>query len=188
MNKTFAGLAALMMALLLSACGGPPPLAKPDEIAALAQEIRRLSPDIDPAEADQAAHIAFTHSFRLSREYQITDPPLIHNTKVNAGLRPRGLCWHWAEDMEARLAQEQFETLSLHRAIANSQNPMRIEHSTTIIAARDHGMYDGIVLDPWRKGGRLTWIATRQDHDYKWLPRKQVLIKKQQRKARRQKN
>ncbi|MDU8929382.1 hypothetical protein RXV86_18465 [Alisedimentitalea sp. MJ-SS2] len=163
-------------------------MGKPDEIAALAREIQELAPDVDPAEAERAARIAFTHAFQLSREYEITDPPLIHNTKVNAGLRPRGLCWHWAEDMENRLAQETFETLTLHRAIANSDNPMRIEHSTTIISAQGQGMYDGIVLDPWRKGGRLTWAVTREDKDYKWLPRKQVLIKKQQRKARRKQN
>ena len=188
MQKAFAVLSALALAILVSGCGGPPPLAKPNEIAALAQEIKHLAPDVDPAEADRAAQIAFTHAFRLSREYQITDPPLIHNTKVNAGLRPRGLCWHWAEDMETRLAQENFQTLALHRAIANSENPMRIEHSTAIISAQGQGMYDGIVLDPWRKGGRLTWVATRADKDYKWLPRKQVLIKKQLRKERRQRN
>ncbi|MDQ2090906.1 hypothetical protein [Marimonas arenosa] len=175
----------LLAALALAACAAPPPMAGQDDIAALAREIRALSPQIDPAEADRAARIAYTETFQLSRQYGITDPPLIHNTKVNAGLRPRGLCWHWAEDMENRLAREGFETLALHRAIANSDNPLRIEHSTTIVSAKGAGMYDGIVLDPWRKGGRLTWAQTRADTDYKWLPRRQVLVAKQERRARR---
>lgn len=172
----------------LAACTAPPPMGKPSEIAELAAAIRALGPDVSPEEASRAAHISYTHAFRLSREYGITDPPLIHNTKVNAGLRPRGLCWHWAEDMETRLAQEHFETLDLHRAIANSENPFRIEHSTVIVSARGDGMYDGIVLDPWRKGGRLTWAPTRQDTDYKWLPQRQVLLSKQERRARRSAN
>jgi hypothetical protein len=104
------------------------------------------------------------------------------------GLRPRGLCWHWAEDMEKRLTQEAFETLDLHRAIANSQNPLRIEHSTTIVSRRGDDMFSGIVVDPWRKGGRLTWKQTRADTDYKWLPQRQVLIAKQERRARRNGN
>ena len=176
---------ALLAAIALAACSAPPPMAGQGDIDALAREIRALGAKVDPAEADRAAQVAYAQTFRLSREYGITDPPLVHNTKVNAGLRPRGLCWHWAEDMENRLTQENFETLSLHRAIANSDNPFRIEHSTAIISARGDGMYQGIVLDPWRKGGRLTWTRTREDTHYKWLPRQQVLIAKQERRARR---
>lgn len=171
-----------------SACSGQPTDHKMDEESALAAAIKALGPEIDPIEADRAARIAFVHSGELALQYQITDPPLIHNTKVNMGLRPRGLCWHWAEDMEKRLKQEAFETLDLHRAIANSKNPFRIEHSTTIVSRKGDTMFDGIVLDPWRKGGRLTWIATRADTDYKWLPQRQVLISKQERKRRRAKN
>ena len=181
-------LLALLAALWLSACATAPPTVATPEIDALAREIRALGPQIDPAEADAAARIAFTHAAQLARDYGVTDPPLIHNTKVNAGLRPRGLCWHWAEDMETRLAQETFETLDLHRAIANFENPLRIEHSTVIVSAKGQGMYDGIVLDAWRKGGRLTWVATLQDRSYKWRPRHAVLVAKQERKARRAAN
>ena len=90
-----------------------------------------LATDIDPDEADRAARIAYSHTAQLAQEYQITDPPLIHNAKVNKGLRPRGLCWHWAEDIERRLLQENFQTLTLHRAIANADNPFphRSQHN-----------------------------------------------------------
>ncbi len=184
-KNTFLAQLGFLVLMALSACSAPPPDADMDEIAALAASIQALGPEVDAAEAGRAARIAFLHSGQLAIEYQITDPPLIHNTKVNMGLRPRGLCWHWAEDMEKRLKQEKFQTLDLHRAIANSQNPFRIEHSTTIISRKNDSMFDGIVLDPWRKGGRLTWIGTRADKDYKWLPQRQVLIAKQDRKRRR---
>ena len=70
-----------------------------------------LGPEVDPDEAARAAEIAFSYTRELAIQYQITDPPLIHNTKVNMGLKPRGLCWHWAEDMERRLKAEGFQTL-----------------------------------------------------------------------------
>jgi len=187
-TRTILGYLGLLVLMVLSACAGQPTSHKMNEVTALATAIKALGPEVDPLEADRAARIAFVHSGELALQYQITDPPLIHNTKVNMGLRPRGLCWHWAEDMETRLTQEEFETLDLHRAIANSKNPFRIEHSTTIISRKGDTMFDGIVLDPWRKGGQLTWIGTRADTDYKWLPQRQVLISKQERKRRRARN
>lgn len=168
----------LGLCLALAACGVAPEKrasATTLEITQLAQEIRALGEGVDPAEAERAARIAYQHTRELAIQYQIVDPPLVHNTKVNMGLKPRGLCWHWAEDMEKRLKAENFETLVLYRAIANADNPYRIDHSTAIIAAKGEGMYEGIVLDPWRKGGYLFWDEVRDDTRYEWIPRELVL-------------
>lgn len=167
-----------ILCLVLVGCGVHPEkraLATETEIGALAAEIVALGPDVDPEEARRAARISYSYSRELAIRYQIVDPPLIHNTKVNMGLKPRGLCWHWAEDMEARLKAENFRTLTLYRAIANADNPYRIDHSTAIIAAKGEGMYEGIVLDPWRTGGYLFWDQVTDDTRYNWVPREQVL-------------
>ncbi|KMW59284.1 hypothetical protein AIOL_004265 [Candidatus Rhodobacter oscarellae] len=142
--------------------------------AQLARLLLGLSPQVDPEEAARAASIAYSYTAQLKSEYGITDPPLIHNAKVNAGLRPRGLCWHWAEDMERRLKAEAFQTLELHRAIANHDNIL-IDHSTAIISAKGATMFDGVILDPWRKGGRLVWMPVLEDRRYGWRPRAEVL-------------
>lgn len=169
-----------MLAILgLGACTSAPP-ARSDDVARLATQIQALGPEVDPEEAQRAARIAYAYTAQLAQEYQITDPPLIHNAKVNKGLRPRGLCWHWAEDMERRLNQEKFRTLTLHRAIANADNPFRIDHSTAIISRRGDSMYDGVVLDPWRYGGVLYWSPLREDTRYDWVPRDIVLEKRRQ--------
>ncbi|MHA6346664.1 hypothetical protein [Roseivivax sp. CAU 1761] len=177
--RLLARLAALVALLGLTACGpsyvnGPP---GPDqaEIAALAAAIRDLGADVDPGEAERAARIAFTYPLTLAERYEIEDPPVVHNIKVNNGAKPRGLCWHWAEDLQARLAREGFRTLQLHRAIAPPRNVFRLEHSTVILSRRGDGMYDGLVLDPWRFGGVLFWSPTREDARYDWLPRAEVL-------------
>ncbi|SDW63982.1 hypothetical protein SAMN05444358_1011382 [Ruegeria halocynthiae] len=164
---------------IMTACSALPS-STGDEVQRLSDEIQSLGPDIDPQEADRAARIAYAYTAQLAQEYEITDPPLIHNAKVNKGLRPRGLCWHWAEDIERRLNQEQFRTLEMHRAIANADNPFRIDHSTAIISRKGETMYDGVVLDPWRYGGVLYWSPLVEDTRYDWVPREVVLEKRRQ--------
>ncbi|MET4103867.1 hypothetical protein ABIE58_003314 [Roseovarius sp. MBR-78] len=168
--------------LALAGCGAPPPPGQPDEVSRLASAIAALGPEVDREEAQRAARISYAHTHRLALQYQITDPPILHNTKVNMGLKPRGLCWHWARDMEDRLKEERFKTLDLHRAVANADNAFRLEHSTAVISARGASYEDGIALDPWRKGGRLTWVPVREDKAYNWEPRNEVVARALERK------
>ncbi|MEM6387618.1 MAG: hypothetical protein AAF718_15430 [Pseudomonadota bacterium] len=161
----------------LTACGAAPEkraLAPDSEIERLQSMILALRPDIMPEEADRAARVAFSETRSLAIRYQITDPPLIHNTKVNLGLKPRGLCWHWAEDIERRLDAEGFETLEMNRAIAEGRG-VRIDHSTAIISAKGDGFANGIVLDPWRTGGELFFAPVVEDTRYRWEAREAVL-------------
>ncbi|KGM48197.1 hypothetical protein [Pseudooceanicola atlanticus] len=172
---------AIIACLALTACSAPPPGAETastrSEVTDLARAIRALGPHVDPQEADMAAEIAITYPLALRAQYEVTDPPLIHNTKVNMGLRPRGLCWHWAEDLENRLAAENFQTLDLHRAIANADK-LRIDHSTVIVSAQGATMEQGIVLDGWRKGGDLFWSLVPEDRRYEWERRDVVFARR----------
>ena len=174
--------------VVLTACGTAPPdqrtPATQAEIDELTRGIMALGPNIDPVEAARAAEIAYRYSHQLAFQYEIEDPPLVHNTKVNMGIKPRGLCWHWAEDMEKRLKAEGFETLALHRAIANDDNPWRIAHSTAIIAMRGEAWDDGMVLDPWRNAGELHWQTVVEDTKYKWVERTVALEKRLRREGR----
>lgn len=191
---------------LLAACGAPDaqratvgalpsdPVAVPEDVGALAgldpetsrniadltAGILALSAGIDPEEAARAAKIAYEYTAVLKAQYQITDPPILHNMKVNRGTKPRGLCWHWAEDMENRLKAENFQTLGLHRAIANYDN-WKLEHSTAIIGPTGGDIYAGMVLDPWRYGGRLFWETVPKDTRYNWTPREEVFAWKRER-------
>ena len=181
--------AALASLFALSACGlpvsnrmtldgaaqpllGSPKPGTPEDAMELERAILALGPGVDPAEAERAARMSYEHTYRLALEYRIVDPALIHNNKVNLGLKPRGLCKHYAEDMERMLRAQDFQTLDVHRAIGAV---IGIDHSTAIISRRGDDMYDGIVLDPWRRGGRLTWIPTREDTAWGWRPQFAVL-------------
>jgi hypothetical protein len=172
-------LALALLPLLLAGCGAPPPpggppVASAAERAELAGLIAGLSPSVAPAEAARAADVALDHSRELAVAYGVEDPPLLHNVKVNMGLKPRGLCYEWADDLQARLAQEGFATLQLHRAIANYQDPLRVQHSTVILSAAGQDMMAGVVLDPWRAGGDLYWAPVVEDTRYNWTPQNEV--------------
>lgn len=170
---------AILALAALGACGPSykdgPPAPSEAQIAELADAILDLGPNVDEDEAKRAARISYEYPLRLAEEYGITDPPIVHNMKVNNGSRPRGLCWHWAEDMESRLGHENFQTLTIHRAIAPPSSFLRLEHSTSVISARGDTMFDGIVVDPWRYGGKLFWSKVLEDDRYNWRTRREVL-------------
>lgn len=155
------------------------------KIAAVEQAILALGPVVAPDEAAAVARIAVVEPLNWARDWDAVDPPLIHNIAVNTGVKPRGLCKHWADDLEARLRQEGLQSLSLHRAIANADN-LRIEHSTVIVSTRGAAMDTGLVLDPWRMGqGRLWFGRVVEDPKYRWVPRAEVFAMKRARRARR---
>ncbi|WP_044008509.1 hypothetical protein [Leisingera methylohalidivorans] len=170
----------MLAAAALAGCASGPTATKHD-VEELSRALQTLDTKVDPDEARRAAEIAYSYSARLAEQYDVTTSPILHNTMVNTGVKERGLCVHYAEDMQARLSQENFQTLSLLRAIAEPKNDFRIDHSTAVIAAKGGGIYDGLVLDPWRYGGKLFWSPTTEDSRYDWEPRLKVLRRKYER-------
>lgn len=172
--------AATILLFLLGGCAGksplldPPPIVANQRIAELNLAILGLGDDVDASEAQRAARIAIDYSRQLAREYEITDSAIVHNLKVNLGLKPRGLCIHWTSDLLARLQQEGFYSLDLHWAIANYENAFRLEHSTVIISARGDSLQQGLILDPWRHSGDLYWAPAMLDPGYLWKPQAQI--------------
>ncbi len=179
----------VLMALLTACATATPPLAELQQvdesqrIDELQQAILALRADIDRDEARRAAAIAIEYPLQLAEQYEITDPPLLHNFLVNIGAKPRGLCIHWTWDLYARLQQERFRSIDLHWGIANYDNAFRLEHSSVIISARNDSMQQGLILDPWRNGGDLFWAQTLQDPSYVWHPHAEIHARKRERKA-----
>ena len=174
---------------LLTACATTTPElslpahAERERIQQLQTSIQALDASIAPAEAKRAARIAIRHSHHLAQQYEITDSPLLHNLKVNLGIKQRGLCVDWTSDLLARLQQENFQSLDLHWAVANYTEAFRLEHSTVVISARGDAIENGLVLDPWRQAGRLHWAPVLEDGDYRWEPKNEILALKHQRRA-----
>lgn len=136
--------------------------------ARLAKALVQLDSSIGSNEAGAFAERAYYASSELARSYRAVWPAGLHNFLVNRGARPRGLCWHWADDLEARLAALNPQTLELHRAVARLGRSG--EHSAVVVTARGQAFDQGIVLDAWRHGGKLHWALVKDDRFfYPWI-------------------
>ena len=98
-----------LIAALLGACASVRYTASdaphPTQVEELATAIAGLGAAVDPQEARAAAEVAFAYPLELAEAYELTSPPLMHNTLVNFGFKPRGLCVHWTRDMLVRLGR-----------------------------------------------------------------------------------
>lgn len=153
------------------------------KIVELAAAISALGERVDPDEARRAAEVAVRYPLELAGQYELTTPPLWHNTLVNLGVKPRGLCVHWTRDLLAKLRGLRLITLKTHWAVANAEATFRIEHSTAIITMRGKPMNTGIVLDPWRNSGNLFWSLASEDPEYEWHPLAEVQERRRERRA-----
>ena len=166
MSSRQADAALLALALLLAGCG-----------ATVSTKGSVTAPPAAATEAREARVAEVTRALLAlarARDWQVTDPPLVHNFKVVNGLRDKGVCQDFADALEIALAAERFHTLELHRAIANARN-LKLEHATVIVTARGAPMESGLVLDPWRTGQGRLWVGrVTEDPDYHWESRAAV--------------
>ena len=139
----------------------------PDEPAVrlLRDKLVALSPHVSPREAQKLARVAVGASAQLRRAYGINAPARFHNFLVNARLKQRGLCHHWARDLMDHLAAVKPKTLDLHWGTAR-EGTLR-EHNAVVVTARGQPFASGVVLDSWRYSGRLFSAPVAAD-GYPW--------------------
>lgn len=180
-------LVALLLVGLLSGCGAinpPPTIAtvggreagrridhapQPQRIAALSAEIAALSPDISPDEARHCADRAVRYTSLLARYHHLTRVAEWNSLMVNLGIKRRGQCFQLADDLNAELAEQNYQTLHFTRAIVHWDEPF-LEHNCIVVTASGQAFEDGLVLDPWRNPGVLRWARVKLDQ-YPWQPR-----------------
>jgi len=132
-----------------------------------------LSPrTVDPREAELLSVTAHRTSRQLAHEYGVTGDPAIHNYLINIGVKKKGICADYTRDIGARLKEFHFKTLALHWGAAYAKESD--ENNALVVTARNQPFLDGIVLDGWRKAGRLFWCPVRNDHEYE-LGRRSLL-------------
>ena len=132
----------------------------------LSQSLGSLSTQVLGHEATEVSNVLINTAISLSDEYDMMHPALYHNMLVNMGLRDRGLCCHWAEDLQAELHKLKINSLKVAWLIARQGNQLR-EHNSIVIYAEDNSWQEGIVFDPWRKAGVPFWTTVAED-EYPW--------------------
>lgn len=161
-----AALGGIIAVLGLGGCAHQPPVARAEEVESLTRALTTLAPTVSAREARQVAAEAFAYSRTLADEYRVVRPALLHNLLVNSGVKQRGLCFEWAEDLLAHLEKLRPATLELRWGIARAETVR--EHNCVVVTARGQSFAEGIVLDPWRNSGRLAWAPVVGDR-YPWL-------------------
>jgi hypothetical protein len=130
----------------------------------LSKALAGLAADVDPAEAELLSLTAHTKARSLAREYRVALNPEFTVFLVNIGMRKRGWCGHWAQDIGARLKELKLKTLVLHWGVAFDHTSS--ENNCLVVTARNQPFQDGIILDGWRRAGRLFWCPVVKDDEY----------------------
>ena len=134
-------------------------------IADLRNALIALSPHtVDPREAELLSQTAHQTSRQLARDYGVDGDPAVHNYLIRIGVKKRGICADYTHDIGARLRELRFNTLTLHWGTAWEKESD--ENNALIVTARNQSFYEGIVLDGWRRSGRLFWRQVKDDAEY----------------------
>ncbi|MEO8440805.1 MAG: hypothetical protein ABI540_11375 [Spartobacteria bacterium] len=154
---------ALAMASLLLA----PPASAGDakSIKGFRDAIVKLSPTVDPAEAELVSLTSHQTARRLAKEWRVVPPANFQNFLIHMGARERGFCFDWAHGIGAQLRTLPLKTLTLHWAEAHINT--RLEHNVVVVTARDQPISTGYIIDGWRAAGRLLWWPVVKD-EYPW--------------------
>ena len=130
----------------------------------LTKALVALAPDVDPAEAQSLSLTAHTKARSLKKEYRVVLNPEFTVFLYNIGMRKRGWCGHWAQDIGAELKELKLKTLVLHwgEAYPNTTS----ENNALVVTARNQPFQDGIIIDGWRRAGRLFWCPVLRDDEY----------------------
>ena len=123
-----------------------------------------LAPDVDPSEAELLSVTAHTASRSLAREYRLAWCPAFQNLLIHMGKRQRGYCGHYTRDIGERLKELRLKTLVLHWGAAYAGT--LDENNCLVVTARNQPFEEGIIIDGWRKAGRLFWCAVKKDSEY----------------------
>ena len=141
-----------------------------EKVKQLEHVLAALSERVDKTEALMVAETAVRESAVLAEEYQLVRPAVAHNLLIALGLKDRGLCYHWTEDLMKRLQALDLKSLQLYWGVAHRGSELR-EHNCVVVSARGQSFFKGIVLDPWRNSGNLFWArVTKDDYPWKVLP------------------
>jgi hypothetical protein len=162
----------VLFALVFVACGVKQPSVEviDKRVVELQSLMVGLTPHVRQDEAFDLSQRSINYALVLSQKYHAISAPWIQNTLVNVGLKERGLCYEWAEDLLRYLVQRNYQTLELHAISANVG--YLNEHNALAVSAKGEGIAKSIVLDAWRNAGNLYFKKISEDKKYDWRERK----------------
>jgi hypothetical protein len=140
----------------------------------------KLSPSVNPEEARHVAFIAYTTGLELARKWEMGSSPTMHSFLINIGVKKGGYCYQFATELLVRLEAQNFKTLEFHWAESDAGTDT--EHNVIAVTARGQPFEQGIMLDNWRRSGRLLWGPLNGDPDHTWQENKAAYFSRIKRK------
>lgn len=140
-----------------------------------------LSPSVDPEEARRVVSVTYTSGRELARKWKMGSSPTIHSFLINIGIRKSGYCYHFATELMLRLDALNLKTLEQHWGESDAGTDT--EHNLIVITAKGQPFEQGIMLDNWRRSGRLLWGPLHGDPDHKWNENKDAFDRRLRRKV-----
>jgi len=137
-----------------------------EKVASLKVDLAALNRQANIMEAGRVAKTAIQYSAYLAEKYEVVRPAVLHNVLIRLGLKNRGLCYHWTEDLLKKLRSLDLRTYQLHWGVAHQGSELR-EHNSVVISSKGQAFEEGMVLDPWRNSGDLYWALVKADR-YPW--------------------
>lgn len=179
---------ALIISITLALCAsstearerGQLALATSAEDPVLIARLVGLSPNVDPAEARRVVALTYTTGRELATKWKMGSSPTIHSFLINAGIKKAGYCHHFATELMLRLDALKLKTLEQHWG--ESDAGTQTEHNLIVITAKGQPFEQGIMLDNWRRSGRLLWGPLNGDPDHKWNENKDAFNQRLRRK------
>jgi hypothetical protein len=119
----------------------------------LTNELAALSPRVNRDEAKLLADCSFATVSKLRREYRMFGTPIFNNFLIYHGLRKRGYCYQWSEDLLIALDALRLRSLELHWG-EHDAGTWR-ENNCIVVTAKGQPFKRGIMLECWRHLGHL---------------------------------
>ena len=159
----------LLLLLSLTACSphfNPTPVSTQEH--ALYTQLRKTVKGIDAAEARHLSKEAIQYSKKLGTRYKVSTPPLVHNFLVNVGIKKRGLCYQWSDDLYTHLQSFHFQSIQFKPVGANVGKYWSEHNALAVLPKKAYTLEHGILLDAWRKSGVLSFMPILKDPEYRW--------------------
>ena len=162
----------LLLSFFFVGCAVTAPSVNEAKVSRLSKLLQGLDMYIPKEEADQLSQDIYHKTRQLTKEFELTSPPQYHNFLVNAGLREKGLCYHWSDTLYLYLSQKSYPSFELHLMGANIGEYWS-EHNALVIVNKGGRVEGGIIIDAWRNSGEVYFSKVSQDTKYQWKHRTQ---------------
>lgn len=102
----------------------------------------------------------------LKKKYKSIFIPIVHNMMIDIGVRKRGACKHWAEDLLEFMKPMDRKFFDV---TWGESNPEKFtEHNVAVILPKGGVFNDGMMIDPWRTSGNPFWLKVTEDTHFHW--------------------